>query len=242
LVVTEDALAAAVLCEKFKIPEAATCDAMCDALIVEALRMPPGTMTLSRIRAHVLAQRAGIDVLGADAKGAPTDVAARFAATSIGARSSEQAPIAKALGRRWVSEDRRETEREPEPLVVIHAEVTPQQPLPAPAPTLLDVVREAIPRVGADGRFGSENVYVSAIWRSIARDRRMVDLSLERFKRWLVTANRDGWLVLARADLIGAMDSKQVAESEIEDRGATFHFVLDQGSTAPVSDGGNHAR
>jgi hypothetical protein len=35
-------------------------------------------------------------------------------------------------------------------------------------------------------------------------------------------------MVLARADLIGAMDAKQISESEINDRGATFHFVLDQ--------------
>jgi hypothetical protein len=85
-------------------------------------------------------------------------------------------------------------------------------------------------------------VFVSAIWRSIEHDRRLVDLSLDRFKRWLVTANRDGWLVLARADLIGAMDSKQVAESEIEDRGATFHFVLDQRIGALASHRGSHAR
>ena len=103
-----------------------------------------------------------------------------------------------------------------------------------PAAELLQVVREAIPRVGAEGRFG-EKVYVSAIWRSIARDHKAGDLSLDHFKRWLLSANRDGWLVLARADLIGAMDPKQVTESEIHDRGATFHFVLDQRNGAAAS-------
>jgi hypothetical protein len=101
-------------------------------------------------------------------------------------------------------------------------------------------VREAIPRIGAEGRFG-EKVYVSAIWRTIERDRRAGDLSLDHFKRWLVHANRDGWLVLARADLIGAMDAKQVNESEIQDRGATFHFVLDQRNGASVSQRERHA-
>jgi len=105
---------------------------------------------------------------------------------------------------------------------------------------LLEVLRETLPRVGSDGRFGSEKVFVSAIWRSLERDRRLSDLSLDRFKRWLVSANRDGWLVLARADLIGAMDPRQVAESEIEDRGATFHFVLDQRLGAPAAHRGNH--
>ena len=105
---------------------------------------------------------------------------------------------------------------------------------------LLEVVRETIPRIGAEGRFG-EKVYVSAIWRTIERDRKTGELSLDHFKRWLVRANRDGWLVLARADLIGAMDAKQVNESEINDRGATFHFVLDPRNGASVSQRESHA-
>lgn len=109
-----------------------------------------------------------------------------------------------------------------------------------PAQNLLEVVRETIPRIGAEGRFG-EKVYVSAIWRTIERDRKAGDLSLDHFKRWLVRANRDGWLVLARADLIGAMDAKQVNESEINDRGATFHFVLDQRNGVFVSQRESHA-
>ncbi|HEY0476701.1 MAG TPA: hypothetical protein VGD37_04205 [Kofleriaceae bacterium] len=113
-------------------------------------------------------------------------------------------------------------------------------PVQPPAPNLLEVVRETIPRVGAEGRFG-EKVYVSAIWRTIERDHKAGDLSLDHFKRWLVRANRDGWLVLARADLIAAMDARQVNESEINDRGATFHFVLDQRNGAAVSQREHHA-
>jgi hypothetical protein len=113
-------------------------------------------------------------------------------------------------------------------------------PPPPPQPDLLEVVRETIPRVGTEGRFG-EKVYVSAIWRTIERDRKAGELSLDHFKRWLLGANRDGWLVLARADLIGAMDAKQVTESEIHDRGATFHFVLDPRNGASVSQRESHA-
>jgi hypothetical protein len=112
---------------------------------------------------------------------------------------------------------------------------------PQPPNGLLEAVREAIPRIGADGRFG-EKVYVSAIWRTIDRDRKSGGISLDNFKRWLVSANRDGKLVLARADLIAAMDAKQVSESEINDRGATFHFVLDQRNGASVSQRESHAR
>jgi len=270
VVCTEDALAAAVLCEKLAIPEAPTSSSMCDALIAEALGMRPGTMTLSRIRTHVLARRAGIDAASIDAKGEPMELAARLAAAAVGARPAERLPIAKALGRRWVRGESDPTStrladtsrsaptlhvpnRDDERLgdttrasqlgerVAPHLDDRAQQ-IPPPVETLLEVVRETIPRVGADGRFGSEKVFVSAIWRSIEHDRRLIDLSLDRFKRWLVTANRDGWLVLARADLIGAMDSKQVAESEIEDRGATFHFVLDQRTGTSAFHRGSHAR
>jgi hypothetical protein len=57
-----------------------------------------------------------------------------------------------------------------------------------------------------------------------------------------VRANRDGWLILVRADLVGAMDAKLVADSEIEDRGATFHFVLDPRWAAAASERRTHVR
>ncbi|HEX8111739.1 MAG TPA: hypothetical protein VF516_28605, partial [Kofleriaceae bacterium] len=268
LVSTEDALAAAVLCERLEIPGAATTESMCDALIAEALGMPPGT-TLDQIRGHVLArraERAGIAATDINARRQPADLAAHLAGIAVNARPTEESPLAKALARRWVCEA-----TEPACLPAgapAHAAsafpdhhdersmsvpVTPPAPAaprtddaarrpPPPPETVLEVVRETLPRVGADGRFGAENVFVSAIWHRIADDRRLVDLSFDRFKRWLVNANRDGWLVLARADLVGAMDPRQVAESEIEDRGATFHFVLDQQAEALAFHQGSHAR
>ncbi len=105
---------------------------------------------------------------------------------------------------------------------------------------LLTLVRETIPRIGADGRFGDEKVFVSAIWQHLEDDGRLADWSLDRFKRWLVTANRDQLLDLARADAQGDMDSRLVEESEIVDRGATFHFVVDR--QALTAGRGLHAR
>jgi hypothetical protein len=99
----------------------------------------------------------------------------------------------------------------------------PAAPAHAPGPTatpadmLLTLVREAIPRIGAAGRFGDEKVFVSAIWQHLEDDGRLTDWSLDRFKRWLVTANRDQLLDLARADAQGDMDSRLVEESEIGD-------------------------
>jgi hypothetical protein len=213
-------------------------------------------VTLNRIRAHFLARRAAVSV--ADANVDPAALAASLVRAEVGARVNEQRPIAKALGRRWVCSQvapRSPAQAErvgtlvqvpvtvtgtvQAPVTVTGTSGRPQPPI---TPNLLDVVRDTIPRVGADGRYGSEKVFVSAIWRTIERDRRLADLSLDYFKRWLVGANRDGWLVLARADLVGAMDRKLVSESEIEDRGATFHFVLDQRNVASVALKETHAR
>lgn len=59
------------------------------------------------------------------------------------------------------------------------------------------------------------------------------------FKRWLVGAQRlrseserTPLVVLARADLVAAMDSALVADSETLADGASYHFLLDP-ATAP---------
>ena len=259
---SEDALMAAVLGTRFGVRDAHTPMAVCDALIASALGMPAGKLTLGRMRAHVLAR--GIDRQARDApspgsKGYVARLAAWIACSTVGAGGTKR-KMARALARRWVC-------GQPNLLGVsvagnaADAPVTSvagvQPPVPPgggregsappdgpgtspPPQQLLEVVRETIPRIGTEGRFG-EKVYVSAIWRTIERDRKVGDLSLANFKRWLVSANRDGWLVLARADLIGAMDARQVTESEINDRGATFHFVLDQRNGASVSQQETHA-
>lgn len=242
---TENAMMAAVLCARFGVRDASTPVAVCDALIAKALGMPAGKLTLDRIRAHVL-QR-GIDTRAGnppspEPRGYAAKLAAWIACNAIGAGDTPR-KMARALARRWVcgephplgggSAATATDAPGPDPMVTV---VPPSLPSP---PNLLEVVRDAIPRIGAEGRFG-EKVYVSAIWRTIERDHR-AGLSLDHFKNWLVRANRDGWLVLARADLIGAMDAKQVNESEIHDRGATFHFVLDQQNGASVSQRESHA-
>lgn len=109
------------------------------------------------------------------------------------------------------------------------AQTTPRS---STADPVLSALRDAIPKVGSDGRYGKENVFVSALWNHLARDPRASELSLERFKRWLVVANRDQLLDLARADLVEMMDTRLVSESEIEDLGATFHFVIDRQALA----------
>lgn len=73
-------------------------------------------------------------------------------------------------------------------------------------------------------RFGPEKVFISEIWNAVGG---RSGWSMPQFKEWLVDQNRQRKLTLARADLVGAMNPRQVAESEIRSLGASFHFVLD---------------
>jgi hypothetical protein len=142
------------------------------------------------------------------------------------------------LRRRWVcQQDESDDAQRPSNLRLptrTDAEVAQGAPHPSAvadvdvAEALLAAVREAIPMVGSDGRYGKDNVFVWALWQRVAHDARLPKLSLDGFKRWLVTANRNQQLALARADMVDDMDARLVESSEIEDLGATFHFVLDR--------------
>lgn len=130
---------------------------------------------------------------------------------------------------------------------VRHEARLPPRPMQSPldATTVAQIVNDALPLIKETpggrapegyaaplGRFGPDKVYISAIWRQVQRDLRLTGMTLPEFKKQLIIANREGRLALARADLVGAMDANEVAESEIESLGATFHFVLDRQAQA----------
>ncbi len=72
------------------------------------------------------------------------------------------------------------------------------------------------------GRFGMNKVFISHVWKALQpewSDR-------EAFDAALLEANRSRRLSLSRADLVSAMDPKDVAESEVRSFGARFHFVV----------------
>lgn len=79
---------------------------------------------------------------------------------------------------------------------------------------------------GRTDRYGARKVFVSAIYRALVRAGHDVG-SLDGIKGRMVQALQAGLLLLARADLVGAMPRATVAASEIVDRGCTFHFILD---------------
>jgi hypothetical protein len=185
-------------------------------------------------------------------------LAAGFARKQLHANFKTKASMVQALQRHWMSQhDETDDAHQLSPAwsnPLPPSQRTSPEDLPSSAAshllpllavaadTLLTAVREAIPMIGSNGRYGKDNVFVSALWQHLARDRRLPDLSLDRFKRWLVAANRDQLLDLARADLVDAMDSRLVEESEIEDLGATFHFVVDRREISSGREQVDHAR
>jgi hypothetical protein len=203
---TSASLQANILVVRFELEPTNDIRAVCEQLLFGRLQLPAFAVRDKRLLMHVLAHHAGIE-----AKGKLEQVAGRIAAATIGARSGSKQVLIEALARRWLS----------------NASLTEPDDASLTEEIVLDVVREAIGRVPASGRFGEDKVFISSLWETIAGDTRANGIDLPAFKRWLLEANAKQSLVLARADLVGAMDPSRVAASEILDRGASFHFVLD---------------
>ena len=82
-----------------------------------------------------------------------------------------------------------------------------------------------------EGRFGDRKVFVSAVWDALRSQPRWADLALDEFKALLFAAHGAGEVMLARADLVAAMNPALVAASEISVSGASFHFVVQEPRT-----------
>jgi hypothetical protein len=71
------------------------------------------------------------------------------------------------------------------------------------------------------GRFGDDRVFISQVWRAMQRP----GLDEQSFKGRLLEANQKRLLSLSRADMVEPMDPAELAASEIQHLGATFHFI-----------------
>lgn len=125
------------------------------------------------------------------------------------------------------------------------AEATAPSPARAPAtpPSVAEIaqaVTDVLPSITEEtdrhgrmrGRFGPDKVFIIAVWDALQADPRFESMTLTQFKRALVDANRMRLLDLARADARGYMNEEQLDASEIQDKGATFHFVIMKPSAA----------
>ena len=135
--------------------------------------------------------------------GPPDRLLRLFAAKQLGAPRAELRALLDALVRNWLGG------RE----LVPHANGF--------AAHVRDLARAA-----TAGVFGDRKVFISSVWNELRRDPAYATLTLDDFKAKLLRAHRDGDLVLARADLVAAMNPELVAASETATDGASFHFIV----------------
>lgn len=91
-------------------------------------------------------------------------------------------------------------------------------------------VHSAVARVGHSTamRFGARKVFISAVRAELTAAG--MTIAAADFASRLLDANRRGLLSLARADLVAAMPTASVADSEIGDSRCEYHFVVDAGA------------
>jgi CheY-like chemotaxis protein len=97
---------------------------------------------------------------------------------------------------------------------------------------LAGLILEAISKAPPDGRFGRK-VFIWSAWQQLYGDPRIGLMSYADFQRRLLDLNRGRLLDLSRADLVGAMDSTLVRNSEISSMGSTLHFITDPTAKDP---------
>jgi hypothetical protein len=168
-----------------------------------------GGLSLYKVGSALLARE-----LGLRPRQAPAVVLRQSVTRLSGALKDTPEAVVDALTERW-----------------LFAEAV--KPAPSAAPSLADdaFVTRAVAKIAGATRapsarpFGPDKVFIASVWESLASDPELCALGEEGFKALLVKAHRRGLLDLSRADLVAAMDPRDVAASETRHRNATYHFI-----------------
>jgi len=133
----------------------------------------------------------------------------QLAARSVGARRTDTESLRLAALRAWAF-----PAEEPAPPSL--APASHEESLRTFAEHVVRAARSA-----TAGRFGDDRVFISHVWRAMQGQ----GLDEQAFKRRLIEANQRRLLSLSRADMVELMDPAELAASEIQHLGATFHFI-----------------
>lgn len=200
--------AAAVLAQRLGVPYdgSSTPVRVADAWLASSLGL--SKLSLDELRKKLLARELGLPERRTTAE------LFRLAATQLAdAPKGDPSSVLDALARRWLLGE--PDAREPAPSV------------PPPQEALGHFVRRV--QQAADSpearHFGPEKVFIGSVWQALAAEPDMARLGENGFKRLLVEAHRQGSLVLAPADLVAAMDPRDVRSSETRHHNATYHFI-----------------
>jgi hypothetical protein len=213
--------AAAVLAERLAVPLGvdSTPQQVLDAWLARSLGL--GRLSLDELRSTLLAKELGLPRRKNKAETLRLSIA-----HLSGAASAQPDPVLVALTARWL--------HAPEPAVAAaapaasEASAEPAAALLAPERAELGRFAERV-RAAADDpqarRYGDSKVFIGSVWQALRADSEIGKLGEAGFKRWLVEAHRQGALVLGRADLVAAMDPRDVRASETQHQNATYHFI-----------------
>jgi hypothetical protein len=217
---TADGLRGSILRQQhgLQTKEAPTLNQAIDALVWRALGVETDQpLSLNKLRLHTLKKR-----LGDEMRLSLDKLKALLAAEAVNSASTDANALRRALARRWLAAQEMSVARPPEQRPGPSAVERPQ---PFNLETFARRVKEAARTERGAGRFGDRKVFISAVWRTLRDDPLCVGMKPDEFKAQLVNAHRAGLLILHRADLIGAMDAKEVQASETRYLNATFHFI-----------------
>jgi hypothetical protein len=195
--------------------------ALCNQLVWDRLGLPGKAKTLpDEVRGLFLQRELSTSA-------APTDRLLRLlAARELGVQQTDLKALRDALVGRWLSAEVLDGSEVASPEDVPDAHVVPPPPAIA-APSFEDDLRRAVSSVEEAGRFGERKVFIAAAWDALHREPAWRQLSLDDFKARLLEAHRGGEVVLARADLMGALNAQLADRSETTSSvGGTFHFIL----------------
>jgi hypothetical protein len=182
--------------------------------IARAFGMRSNRLTLDSLRAALLARELGVPV-----RPQLEQVVRLGAAKLAGSPSGERGEIVRALTARWLAGEGSGILGQTET-----RDLSEAQTVAVREQTLLKKIRLAAVGSGAR-RFGPDKVFIASVWETLKNDPDVSPLGEQGFKHALVEAHRTGALVLSRADLIAAMDPRDVAASETQHLNATYHFI-----------------
>lgn len=184
-------------------------------------------LTLNRLRARLLER-------SLSARSIPTDTkkqGAWLAMMAVEAPTLGAGDLQTRLVQRGLAPARATEEPRPQrtPPIVREPEPTATNGASEPDVTVLaDAVQSLADTTTDGGRFNDRKVFIASVWRRLSTRPEFGNLSLKAFKDHLVAANQRGLLRLHRADLVSAMDPRDVQESEVRYQNATFHFIESQ--------------
>ncbi|MBZ4376887.1 hypothetical protein [Corallococcus sp. AS-1-6] len=193
----------------------------------------PETPTLAQVRDRLLWRRLGVETdeaftlraVQAHLLGKLLDQEVRdpkrgveqLAARAVGAPRVDAEVVRMAALRQWVlAEADKASVPRPKPVEA------PVQPLPTDTASFATRVLDAARGIPPSGRFGDNKVFISHVWKALQPEW----ADRPAFNEALLAANRAHELALGRADLLAAMNPRDITESEVRTVGATFHFVV----------------